>query len=82
MPQGRDYSEATAQAVDAEVRTLVNRALERASRILAHNRALLDRTAEELLKTETLNQPQLEMLKREIAVPAEPALPAAPQLPV
>jgi cell division protease FtsH len=82
MPQGRDYSEATAQAVDAEVRTLVNRALERASRILAHNRDLLDRTAEELLKTETLNQPQLEMLKREIAVPAEPALPAAPQLPV
>jgi cell division protease FtsH len=82
MPQGRDYSEATAQAVDIEVRTLVNRALERASRILAHNRALLDRTAEELLKTETLNQPQLEMLKREIAVPAEPALPAAPQLPV
>jgi cell division protease FtsH len=82
MPQGRDYSEATAQAVDTEVRTLVNRALERASRILAHNRALLDRTAEELLKTETLNQPQLEMLKREIAVPAEPALPAAPQLPV
>ncbi|HSM79055.1 MAG TPA: ATP-dependent zinc metalloprotease FtsH, partial [Bryobacteraceae bacterium] len=55
MPQSRDYSEATAQAVDAAVRSLVNRALERASRILEHNRALLDHSAEELLKTETLN---------------------------
>jgi cell division protease FtsH len=81
MPQGRDYSEATAQAVDAAVRSLVNRALERASHILEHNRALLNRTAEELLKTETLNQAQLEMLKREIVVPPESALPPAPQLP-
>jgi cell division protease FtsH len=81
MPQGRDYSEATAQAVDAAVRTLVNRALERASRILEHNRALLNRTAEELLQTETLNQAQLEMLKREIVVPPESALSPAPQLP-
>jgi cell division protease FtsH len=79
MPQSRDYSEATAQAVDAAVRSLVNRALEQASRILEHNRALLDRTAEELLKTETLNQSQLETLKREITLP--PDMSAAPQLP-
>jgi cell division protease FtsH len=79
MPQSRDYSEATAQAVDAAVRSLVDQALERASRILQHNRALLDRAAEELLKTETLNQSQLETLKREIAVPPAPALSAAPK---
>lgn len=79
MPQSRDYSEATAQAVDAAVRSLVDRALERASRILQHNRALLDRSAEELLKTETLNQSQLETLKREIVVPPAPALSAPPQ---
>lgn len=78
MPQSRDYSEATAQAVDAAVRALVNRALERASRILEHNRALLDHSAEELLKTETLNQPQLETLKREIVAPPELASPASP----
>lgn len=78
MPQSRDYSEATAQAVDAAVRSLVNRALERASRILEHNRALLDHSAEELLKTETLNQPQLETLKREIVAPPELASPASP----
>jgi cell division protease FtsH len=80
LPQIRDYSEATAQAVDAAVRVLVNRALERATGILERNRALLDRTAEELLKTETLNQSQLEALKREITVPAEPGLSAAPPL--
>ena len=80
LPQIRDYSEATAQAVDAAVRVLVNRALERATGILERNRALLDRTAEELLKTETLNQSQLEVLKREITVPAEPGLSAAPPL--
>ncbi|GAB1718582.1 MAG: membrane protease FtsH catalytic subunit [Nitrosospira sp.] len=78
MPQSRDYSEATAQAVDAAVRSLVNRALERASCILEHNRALLDHSAEELLKTETLNQPQLETLKRKIVAPPELASPASP----
>ncbi|MEO6431422.1 MAG: ATP-dependent zinc metalloprotease FtsH [Nitrosospira sp.] len=66
MPQSRDYSEETANAVDNAVRTLVDHALERAIGILKVNRALLDRAAEELLKTETLNEPQIEVLKREI----------------
>jgi cell division protease FtsH len=73
MPQSRDYSEETANAVDNAVRTLVDHALERAIGILKVNRGLLDRTAEELLKTETLNEPQIEVLKREIA--AQVALP-------
>lgn len=66
LPQSRDYSEETAKAVDNAVRTLVDRALDRAISILKANRGLLDRTAEELLKTETLNQPQIEVLKREL----------------
>jgi cell division protease FtsH len=74
MPQSRDYSEETANAVDNAVRTLVDHALERAIDILRINRALLDRAAEELLKTETLNEPQIEVLKREII--AQVALPA------
>jgi cell division protease FtsH len=72
--QNRDYSEKTANAVDNEVRALVDHALERAIGILKINRALLDRTAEELLKTETLNTPQIEALKREII--SGPTLPA------
>ena len=74
MPQSRDYSEETANAVDNAVRALVDHALERAIDILKINRALLDRAAEELLKTETLNEPEIEVLKREII--AQVALPA------
>jgi cell division protease FtsH len=78
MPQNRDYSEETAHAVDSAVRKLVDHALERAVAILQLNRALLDRAADELLKTETLNQPQIEALKREIiSGPAEPLPPPA-----
>ncbi|BCT68413.1 ATP-dependent zinc metalloprotease FtsH 4 [Nitrosospira sp. NRS527] len=70
MPQSRDYSEETANAVDSAVRALVDHALERAIGVLTVNRALLDRAAEELLKTETLNEPQIEVLKREIIAQA------------
>lgn len=66
MPQTRDYSENTANLVDSTVHELVEKAFKQAVSILEANRALLDRTAEELLKTETLNQPQIEILKREI----------------
>ncbi len=76
MPQTRDYSEQTAHAVDAAVRALIDQAFEHAVAILQLNRALLDRTAEELLKTETLNQPQIETLKR--AIVTGPRLPAGP----
>ena len=54
MQQERSYSEETAHAVDGEVHSLVERAFARAVAILERNRALLDRTAEALLKTETL----------------------------
>ena len=74
MPQTRDYSENTANLVDSTVHALVEKAFEQAVSILQTNRALLDRTAEELLKTETLNQPQIEILKREIIT--EPTLKA------
>ena len=62
----RDYSENTAQLVDNEVHTLVEKAFKLAVSILQSNRKLLDNTAEELLKTETLNQPQIEILKNKI----------------
>ncbi|MDV6345766.1 ATP-dependent zinc metalloprotease FtsH [Nitrosomonas sp. Is37] len=67
IPLSRDYSEDTANKIDAAVRVLVDQALERAISILRKNRALLERTAEELLKTETLNQSQIETLKQAIA---------------
>lgn len=67
MPQNRNYSEETANKIDIAVRVLVDQALERAINILQSNRTLLDQTAEALLKTETLNQPELIKLKQAIA---------------
>jgi len=64
--QERSYSEDTAHAVDAAVRTLVDHALEHAAAILQRNRALLDRTAIVLLETETLNEPDIVKLKQTI----------------
>ena len=66
ISQSRDYSEQTAHEVDVSVRKLIDQAFEQAVSILQMNRELLDRAADELLKTETLNQPQIEILKRSI----------------
>ncbi|SDW39738.1 cell division protease FtsH [Nitrosomonas communis] len=64
LPLSRDYSEETANKIDSTVRTFVDQALERAMSILRKNRELLEKTAEELIKIETLNQSQIEALKQ------------------
>jgi len=73
VAQERTYSEETAEAVDRAVRKLVDGAFQKASAIMQHNRALLDRTAAALLETETLDELAIERLKSEIVSP--PALP-------
>jgi cell division protease FtsH len=79
MPQSREYSEDTANKVDITVRKLVDNALERAIRILEANRELLDQTAEELLEIETLNEPQIEALKRQVVRQSSGANATAPE---
>ncbi|WP_062136339.1 ATP-dependent zinc metalloprotease FtsH [Demequina aestuarii] len=59
MGHGRDYSETLAAKVDAEVRTLMDNAMEEATKALQANRAVLDQLAEELLEKETLNESEL-----------------------
>ena len=66
IPQNRNYSEETANKIDGAVRELVDQALARAIVILQTNRVLLEQTAEALLKTETLNQPEIAKLKQSI----------------
>ncbi len=78
-PQERSYGESTAEAVDHAVRGFVDQAFAMATDVLQRNRALLDRTATALLQTETLNEPEIEQLKRDIR-PA-PALLTAPEEP-
>jgi cell division protease FtsH len=63
----RAYGDDTANAVDESVSTLVEASFARAVQILERNRALLDHTAEQLLEAETLNTPEIEALKQQVA---------------
>ena len=56
MAQQRDYSEATAQQIDKEVRAIVESAHNDAYKALTLNRKVLDALAKELMERETLNQ--------------------------
>jgi cell division protease FtsH len=58
----RGYGEATADAVDAEVRAIIDRAFERTVTLLTESRELLDRTAQQLLEKETLDEKDLAAL--------------------
>ncbi len=69
LPQERNYSEETARVVDAALKALLDRAFARAAEILKRNRALLDRSAEALLATETLTEPDIEKLRQAMAGP-------------
>jgi cell division protease FtsH len=69
----RNYSEATAQAMDAAVRTVLHEVFAQALEILAANRALLDVAATRLLEVETLDEGALRELARDLQRP-QPAL--------
>jgi cell division protease FtsH len=60
--QPRRYGEATAGAIDAAVRTLIDDAYERAVAILSRNRPLLDESAQSLLATETFSAADLKQI--------------------
>jgi cell division protease FtsH len=55
----RLYAEETAREIDVAVRDIVQSAFERAKRVLAKNRALLDESARDLLAKETLADREL-----------------------
>src|SRR5690606_33482981 len=57
--RARNYSEKTAELIDAEVRRIVDEAQARATTVLRDHRALLDRIANTLLEFETLQGQQL-----------------------
>jgi cell division protease FtsH len=61
-PPSRSYSEDTAREIDRAVRGLVDSAFDRASDVLARNRALLEHGARLLLEKETLDGAELAAL--------------------
>ncbi|MCC5978614.1 MAG: ATP-dependent zinc metalloprotease FtsH [Salinarimonas sp.] len=58
----RDYGAATADAVDGEVRTIIENAFQRTVTLLERNRETLDATAKRLLAEETLDAQALESM--------------------
>ena len=59
MGHQRDYSDAVAESVDAQVKKLIDQAHTEAWTVLMDNRDILDRLATELLEKETLDHTQL-----------------------
>lgn len=60
ISQHRDYSEATAQLIDVEVRSLVMASYERAKDLLERNVNTLHKLAETLLEKETLDSAEID----------------------
>ncbi|MFK7988760.1 MAG: ATP-dependent zinc metalloprotease FtsH [Sandaracinaceae bacterium] len=73
-PSKNDYSERTAQDIDAEVRRIVREQYDRAMQILTDNRHQLDGIAEALLDRETLGRPEIEALMRGEELPERKAV--------
>ena len=73
ISQSKDYSEATAQIIDEEVRSLVDDAEERAKSLLAHNQDKLHMLANCLLEREILDGEEIDrLLKGETLAPLPP----------
>jgi cell division protease FtsH len=58
-PRERDFGEETGNAIDNEVKEIVDGALERTVQLLQDRRAILERTARRLLEKETLDEHEL-----------------------
>ena len=64
MPERREYSEATAQALDSEVKRMLDERLAHVVQLLTEKRPLLDRVSKALLEKETLEAAEFEELVR------------------
>jgi len=85
LGEQRDYSEAVAQEIDAEVRRLVSSAYDHARSILTEQRAKLDLVARRLTEIETLDAKEFNALMsgQSLQPPSAPsAPPAQPARPV
>jgi len=71
----REVSDSTAQAIDKEVRGLVDRAHDRALSILRHNRELLNSISEKILEKEVIEGDELKDLLASSLMPPDAALP-------
>jgi len=81
LGEQRDYSDAVAQEIDAEVRKLVKEAHEAALKTLREHRAILDRVAKKLMEIETLDMEAFEAVFNGQEPPTESPSGTAPTPP-
>lgn len=75
IANNQNYSEATAQEIDQEVRSIITGAYKRARQILEADAATLTRVAEALLEYESLDGPELDAVMAGKALTREKPLP-------
>ena len=81
ISQQRNYSEATAQKIDAEIKRAIDRAYTDAKRILLEKRDTLELIAEALLEFETLEGSHIDDLIKHGEMKNPPSSPKPPSLP-
>jgi cell division protease FtsH len=62
IAEHRNYSEAIARSIDAEVRQVISTAYSRALDVMSRHRDILDRLAESLVQKESLNEQEVDEL--------------------
>ena len=70
----KPYSEKTAEQIDEEIKKLSAEAATRAESVLKANKAILDKLAAELLKSETLEEAELEPILKGAKMPSDAKL--------
>jgi cell division protease FtsH len=78
LGQGREYSEATAQEIDAEVRKLCDEAYQRALKLVTEHRDKLETIAKALLEFETLDGNQIKEIIQTGRMLTPPNTPSKP----
>lgn len=81
MGSPRNYSEATAQQIDAEVKRLIDSAYQRATELIKANRDKLDAIAKGLLEYETLDAKHIHEIMEYGEIQNPPSSPKPPDLP-
>jgi cell division protease FtsH len=66
LPSPKEFSEDTAREIDESVRAIVSRAFERSVQILTERRAVLEKSARELLQKETLGEEELRAIQAQL----------------
>ena len=81
LGQGREYSEATAQMIDTEVRKLCDDAYARALQLITDHRDKLEIIAKALLEFETLDGQQIKDILEHGRMLTPPSAPTKPSRP-